>query len=289
MPPDFSATVPEHPSFPAWGYDAKFVSTSDRLLRQSKYAVDCFTRDLAIRRRRQKSPPPATTPPPADPPDDPVPDLPDVLFTTTSSKPPRIRRNKYGIPDVRHLGGLVTPERFISIAPCCFQTRTPRDVRLLTSSDIRDEPDLFTICLDTGCTIAISFSKADFIHEPVRGNFGKMKTVQGTVEIAGFGIVEWTVVDTQGYKRILRMPAYYIPSAEQRLMSPQAFARYNSWGNPEESCFSGNDQHMWLLLPNPEHVYSKLHIPFSAKDCIPSLQTHFYMEHPRPACMHWDR
>jgi hypothetical protein len=38
--------------------------------------------------------------------------------------------------------------------------------------DIADNPSLFTVCLDTGCTIAITHNKADFISAPVSGNFG---------------------------------------------------------------------------------------------------------------------
>jgi hypothetical protein len=236
---------------------------------ESKYAVDCFTRDMARRRLNPTLLPIRKPPDPHDPLPIPVSELPDDLFTFLSNLRTRIRLNKYGLPQVAHIGGAVTPERIAHLVPRCFQTRSPRDVHLITSADIADDPDLFTICLDTGCSIAISHCKSDFIVDPISGNFGKMRTVHGTVDIAGFGLVEWTVVDTKGYKRILRMPAYYIPSSEQRLMSPQAFARYHGWSNPEEPCFSGNDRSMWLQIPNAEQVQSTLHVPISSKDCIP--------------------
>jgi hypothetical protein len=85
------------------------------------------------------------------------------------------------------------------------------------------------ICLDTGCTVSSTFALADFEAPSVSGDFGSMRTIHGVIPITGFGIVCWEVRDESGDSTILRVPAYYIPPSDQRLLSPQQYGSYHGW------------------------------------------------------------
>ena len=103
------------------------------------------------------------------------------------------------------------------------------------------------VCMDSGCSISVTPSLDDFEAPPFRGDFGTMQSVQGTAKIQAFGFVRWRVTDTKGSSHILRCPAYYIPEANLRLMSPQDYARFHGWKG-DDGCFHGHDRKMWIKL-----------------------------------------
>ena len=75
--------------------------------------------------------------------------------------------------------------------------------------------DTYSICIDTGCSITITNCLNDFKKPPTKGNFGTMKTIDGTSQITAFGIINWQVYDEDGTIQVIEMPAYYIPSLDQ--------------------------------------------------------------------------
>ena len=78
----------------------------------------------------------------------------------------------------------------------------------------------FKLIWDSGASHCITNNKQDFVG-PVR-SAGIFKTLTGLAKglvIRGVGTVAWTVLDTNGKPRTLKMEAYYVPKSPVRLMS----------------------------------------------------------------------
>ena len=58
--------------------------------------------------------------------------------------------------------------------------------------------DTYSICINTGCSITITNCLNDFKEPPTKGNYGTMKTIDGTSQITAFGIINWQVYDEDG-------------------------------------------------------------------------------------------
>jgi hypothetical protein len=155
--------------------------------------------------------------------------IPDDLFMTRTeynqSFDQRVyHRNKYGLPDLRFKYGAHAPtcpvqlqSRYVSIT----QDRSTghrvnrADHRGRQSCHIDSDylsSKQFQVCFDTGCSQSITNSLNDFEEPPTQGDFGMVKTMTGTTKIKAFGIVRWVVYDVNGTARLLRVPAYYIPT-----------------------------------------------------------------------------
>ena len=61
----------------------------------------------------------------------------------------------------------------------------------------------YSICFDTGCSLASTFSLNDFESPPVKGLFGQLRTINGIVPIKAAGIIRWTVTDVNGAEAII--------------------------------------------------------------------------------------
>jgi len=189
------------------------------------------------------------------------PGLPTDLFTVASQRSSLFdttiyRRNKYGLPCLRSKYGDVAPTKPVDITPRYSQTDT-RGLDDDVLSTLRFRAHLankaeverrFSVCFDTGCTTSITNSLSDFEAPPVQGNFGTVRTMTGNTKIVAFGIVRWVVRDVEENERILRVPAFYLPSSDIRLLSPQSYANFHGWGKRELDCFGGNNTRVWLEL-----------------------------------------
>ena len=84
--------------------------------------------------------------------------------------------------------------------------------------------DTFTIIWDSGASNCISFDRNDFVGplQPVEGN-AICKGITNGLRIEGVGHVLWSVLDTSGQLRHLKLPAYFIPKLRQRLLSTTVF------------------------------------------------------------------
>ena len=78
----------------------------------------------------------------------------------------------------------------------------------------------FPIIWDSGASIAVSNTKSDFVGSirKVRPDL-QLKGVAQGVPINGLGTVHWSVMDTRGNLRTLKLLALFIPSANCRLLS----------------------------------------------------------------------
>ena len=80
------------------------------------------------------------------------------------------------------------------------------------------------IVFDTGCSVSISPHLEDFIGPLEKLENATIRGV-GNVKhrIEGVGMVEWTVYDMNGEVFTIRTRAFYVPSSDIRLFSPQTF------------------------------------------------------------------
>ena len=63
-----------------------------------------------------------------------------------------------------------------------------------------------------------------------------MKELHGiadTVKIEGIGTVEWTIRDVFGRVCLIRTQAYYVPSSNNRLFSPQSYFMEDTSQDPD--------------------------------------------------------
>jgi len=90
--------------------------------------------------------------------------------------------------------------------------------------DSMKKEDTFTIIWDSGASNCISFDRNDFVGplQPVEGN-AICKGITNGLRIEGVGHVLWSVLDTSGQLRHLKLPAYFIPKLRQRLLSTTVF------------------------------------------------------------------
>jgi len=170
-----------------------------------------------------------------------------------------------GLPDMSDLFKSITPCK-----PMAYQTVS----QMYDACHLQSRAETqFSICFDTGCSLASTFSIDDFEEPPVKGHFGQLRTINGIVPIDAAGIIKWTVSDVNGNDAIIRVPGYYIPSLSQRLFSPQNYATYHQWGNPEADCYGGNDHWFWMKVASAEKGETQeVRMPISVLDGLPYLQ-----------------
>ena len=85
---------------------------------------------------------------------------------------------------------------------------------------------VFPVLIDTGCSMACTGFKDDFDGTLVPGEFGSIKTANGTASIQGFGLISWHTVSEEGTPLVVRVPAHYAPNIQLCLFSPQDYAKY---------------------------------------------------------------
>ena len=79
--------------------------------------------------------------------------------------------------------------------------------------------------------MASTFEIEDFENPPISGNFRAMKTVSREVEIIGAGMIHWMVINDEGELILLRVPGYYVPKSDQKLLSPQQYSVFHQWSS----------------------------------------------------------
>lgn len=87
------------------------------------------------------------------------------------------------------------------------------------------DTDSFTILVDNCATRSITNDASDFIDPPVKVK-GKLKGISGSMPVLFKGTVRWYIEDDQGTVHKLLLPnTLYVPSAPERLLSPQHWAQ----------------------------------------------------------------
>jgi hypothetical protein len=80
------------------------------------------------------------------------------------------------------------------------------------------------IVIDTGASWSVTPCIEDFVSN-ITDSFDKLRPLDGSMNVSGSGIVEWTIQDQDGRVKTIRNKALYVPSAGVRLFSPQTYLK----------------------------------------------------------------
>ena len=136
--------------------------------------------------------------------------------------------------------------------------------------------DTYTIVWDSGASFCVSFERRDFVGEIKKLPKGScIQGISNNLRIEGIGEVIWSVLDTAGKLRDLRLPAYYIPKLKQRLLSTSVF----SSTYPKNPITMNNGS--WTIAANPDDpLESSLDIHINPNSNLP-ISTCFHHDSVR--------
>jgi hypothetical protein len=101
--------------------------------------------------------------------------------------------------------------------PSCFKMALQPPARFRNA--MRKE-STFSVIWDSGASISISSNRDDFVGPMSSAGMGvRLKGIVKGLPIQGQGHVMWTMLDTSGQLRALKLPAYHVPQARVRLLS----------------------------------------------------------------------
>ena len=146
------------------------------------------------------------------------------------------------------------PMNQVCICPASLASKAllPKLPHLLCSAGpCQDQEVGFGILLDTGCSVATTGFKQDFCRQLAYGHFKIIKTTNGMAEIKGFGMVHWETMDAKGNMVLIKVPAYYVPTVELRLLSPQDYTR--CYEINMLNAYAGNANFMQIQIATPDH------------------------------------
>ena len=89
------------------------------------------------------------------------------------------------------------------------------------------------VVFDTGCSFSVTPFESDFVTDIEPTEVKELVGLTDKVMIQGVGTVEWPIRDVFGQIGVLRMEAYYVPTASIRLCSPQQYLAENEGGRCE--------------------------------------------------------
>ncbi len=123
------------------------------------------------------------------------------------------------------------------------------------------------VLFDSGANCCVSNRKEDFVGEfyPLSGNH-LVDGIGKGLKIEGKGNVAWTFKSDDGMYRTLKVPCYYVPSANTRIASTQEVLK----ANPNE-VFTITDTGMIL---SGGDTTPPLTIPYSVSSNLPTASTH---------------
>jgi hypothetical protein len=105
----------------------------------------------------------------------------------------------------------------LEFAPSCFRMALQAPAKFRSAMK---KESTFSIIWDSGASVSISPNKDDFVGPMTSPGIGtRLKGIVKGLSIQGKGHVMWTVLDTSGQLRALKVPAYYVPQARVRLLS----------------------------------------------------------------------
>jgi len=123
-----------------------------------------------------------------------------------------------------------------------------------------------SLVIDTGASQHISHCRSDFLtYEPLTDRV--VKGLEKSSRIVGRGIVEWHIPAADGELRFFRVTAYHVPSAQQRLFSPQTYIqdiRKVEKGNQERG---DHDHKMYQLYGHA--TLAPIQAPFAQHNNLP--------------------
>ena len=100
------------------------------------------------------------------------------------------------------------------------QPRLPSHPSVYISTKSHELP----IVIDTGASCSVTPNIHDFVNNPLKADTTKMEGLNGeSTEVVGEGTVKWRIEDQNGTVEDIETMAYYIPTANIRLFSPQIY------------------------------------------------------------------
>lgn len=156
--------------------------------------------------------------------------------------------------------------------PRAYNARTPHSlfdqdfVASLQSEQNSGNGSVVTIILNTGASISTTFDRQDFVELRETDDLGTLSTAGGPTAIQGVGKVRWRVISMDGMEADLELPAYFVPTGNQRLLSPQDFCLFHRF-RKEEDHFGGNSSYFWMTVDERSHV--KFQCPIDPRSNLP--------------------
>ena len=97
---------------------------------------------------------------------------------------------------------------------------TPSQYRSALNSMDKNKCSTHEVIWDSGASVCITPDKKDFLEYTPTSNIKEVKTMGGKAsQVVGEGLILWSMHDSRGQLRHLKLKAYHIPSATTRLLS----------------------------------------------------------------------
>ena len=129
-------------------------------------------------------------------------------------QPSRGFRSPYRVHTYHDLPPQCLPAFTVAQKKAIFQAASPP-----TPDSDPSEAGSFPIVWDSGASVSITPSKADFISFMSKSALSSLNAVANSHTVRGVGFVKWSVRDDQGNLRTLKVKAYYVPASKVRLLS----------------------------------------------------------------------
>lgn len=164
----------------------------------------------------------------------------------------------------------------LSATPYCkLPPPTSRDMKP-TTINLGDLP-YFPVIWDTGASVSLTHDKDDFVGriDPPPNNL-QLKGLGSGLAVTGVGTVYWYLLTDDGTVRIFKLLAFLVPSATNRLLSPQAYLQDELNLDPRirsGECWGGNGN-TFLLKGHPNEKDMSI-----SYDSVNNLPTSYGFNH----------
>jgi hypothetical protein len=142
------------------------------------------------------------------------------------------------LPSITRLSGPSVSAHYTSTAPWLlsshYDAAAPSDCPIPEQPRVLRADGAYPIVIDTGASICVTPNAADFVNGISTGNLPELRGLNHTSQVAGTGLVEWTIFDVNNRVRKIRAWAFYVPDATIRLFSPQSY--FQDQGGGELRC-----------------------------------------------------
>ena len=137
-------------------------------------------------------------------------------------------RKRRTAPPSEHGRSRQTPYKvhsFCDLPPHCVPaiTRPQKEAIYQAATTLQPATDsadgTFPVVWDSGASVSITPSKADFITFTSKSALSSLNAVANGHTVRGEGFVKWSVRDDRGNLRTLKVKAYYVPASKVRLLS----------------------------------------------------------------------
>ena len=122
----------------------------------------------------------------------------------------------------------------------------------------------FPLVFDSGASLSLTPVKGDFIGPIHPCAHPGLQQLTSTVDVMGIGTAQWTVNDVFGTTTVIETTTLYVPQAEIRLLSPQA------WFKEMQDGSLLIDSKGFTLTP-PSCPTMPMHWPYDARTNLPSV------------------